>query len=163
MTKTPRYIQIYQTYRQQIESGHLIEGQKLPTEAQICQSFSCGRQTVLRALQQLRTEKYIVRRQGSGSYVAPMAHAHDRDQDKPARKQIALICSDLTHSFGHELALGCESAASKLGYDLLLCSSRFDVLAEKQHLLRFKDSDVAGVLLVPTMPPVNQTLVKQMV
>ena len=124
-------------------------GDKLPTEAQICEAFECGRQTVLRALQLLRAEKFINRRQGSGSFVSEKISGPDvsLQPHTQARKQIALICSDLTHSFGHELALGCEAAASKLGYDLLLCSSRFDVIAEKQHLMRFRDSDIAGILL----------------
>jgi DNA-binding LacI/PurR family transcriptional regulator len=163
MAQDPLYIKIYQKYRHLIQSGQMKAGQKLPTEAQICETFECGRQTVLRALQLLRSEKFINRRQGSGSFVAEqvdvLSGAHKNEQ----RKQIALICSDLTHSFGHELALGCEAAASKLGYDLLLCSSRFDVIAEKQHLMRFRDSQIAGILLVPTMPPVNLELVRSLV
>lgn len=56
--------------REMIVSGRLQEGAKLDSENKLAQSFSVSRVVVREALQQLRSEKLIVTRQGVGTYVA---------------------------------------------------------------------------------------------
>lgn len=65
----PRYIQIIQYFVDKIESGNLINGDKLPTEEEICKFFNVSRITARQALNELVNGGYIVKKQGVGSYV----------------------------------------------------------------------------------------------
>lgn len=68
---TPIYARIQQFIRQEIASGRLKEGDRAPSEPELAKHFSTTRSTVARALQQLVFEGVIVRRSGSGTFVAP--------------------------------------------------------------------------------------------
>lgn len=61
---------VYQQLREMIVSGKFPEGTKLESENRLAQSFSVSRVVIREALQQLRSEKLIVTRQGVGTYVA---------------------------------------------------------------------------------------------
>jgi DNA-binding LacI/PurR family transcriptional regulator len=69
-TDGPKYKRIYQKLRAVLEDGTFTEGNKLPSESELVESFSASRPTVRRALAQLETEGFIVRRMGSGTVVA---------------------------------------------------------------------------------------------
>lgn len=61
---------VCQQLREMIVSGKFPEGTKLESENKLAQSFSVSRVVIREALQQLRSEKLIVTRQGVGTYVA---------------------------------------------------------------------------------------------
>lgn len=61
--------QLYGQILEQIVSGALRPGDKLPSENQICQSFQVSRPTVREALIRLHADGLIVTRQGSGTFV----------------------------------------------------------------------------------------------
>lgn len=61
---------VYQQLREMIITGKLAEGVKLESENKLAQSFNVSRVVIREALQQLRSEKLIVTRQGVGTYVA---------------------------------------------------------------------------------------------
>ena len=65
----PRYIQIIQYFVDKIEGGNLNNGDKLPTEEEICKFFNVSRITARQALNELVNGGYIVKKQGVGSYV----------------------------------------------------------------------------------------------
>jgi GntR family transcriptional regulator, transcriptional repressor for pyruvate dehydrogenase complex len=56
---------------QQIDSGRLRPGDKLPTEQQIALSHGVSRTVVREAVHQLKSRERVVSRQGSGVFVAP--------------------------------------------------------------------------------------------
>lgn len=61
---------VYQQLREMIVTGQFPEGTKLESENRLAESFSVSRVVIREALQQLRSEKLIVTRQGVGTYVA---------------------------------------------------------------------------------------------
>jgi GntR family transcriptional regulator len=67
---TPIYFRIQEGLRRRITSGELKPGDRLPSETELADAFSTTRATVQRALQQLVFEGLIVRKSGSGSFVA---------------------------------------------------------------------------------------------
>ena len=61
--------QVYGQILEQIVSGAIGEGERLPTEKEISQSFKVSRPVVREALMQLQADGLVVARQGSGTYV----------------------------------------------------------------------------------------------
>lgn len=66
----PKYRQLLQLLRQQILSGEVAPGARLPTEEELLHRYGLSRGTVRRALVQLAVEGLVYTVQGSGSYVS---------------------------------------------------------------------------------------------
>lgn len=65
----PRHRAIYQELLFQIKSGFYKQGERLPSEAVLCERFQASRITVSKAFQSLQLDHLVVRRPGSGTYV----------------------------------------------------------------------------------------------
>jgi GntR family transcriptional regulator len=65
----PLYHQLAQDLREQIHKKKLKNGDALPTEEQLCKDYSVSRITVRRALDDLISEKLVVRKRGVGTFV----------------------------------------------------------------------------------------------
>ena len=65
----PKYMYIKISLTNKLKSGELVEGDKLPTETELCDSYGCSRLTVRKALDELMQEGYIYKIQGRGTYV----------------------------------------------------------------------------------------------
>lgn len=64
-----RYSQIADYYRGLIEKKKLDEGERIPTEEQVCSLFQVSRITARQAMTELAQAGYIERIQGKGSFV----------------------------------------------------------------------------------------------
>lgn len=63
------YRQIADWLRQEIASGALAPGERIPTESEMMRSFGVSRMTVRYAKTLLEGEGLIIARQGSGAFV----------------------------------------------------------------------------------------------
>src|SRR5436190_23187010 len=70
--RSPAYQQLADELREQITSGRLRPGQRLPTEPELCLRSGVSRSTVREALRLLASQHLIVTTRGvtGGSYVA---------------------------------------------------------------------------------------------
>jgi GntR family histidine utilization transcriptional repressor len=68
--KLPQFALIKQFLEQQISSGELSSGAKIPTEQSLADSFSVSRMTARRAVQELADMGMLTRTPGSGTFVA---------------------------------------------------------------------------------------------
>jgi DNA-binding FadR family transcriptional regulator len=68
--------QLYGQILEQIVSGVLKEGDKLPSENQICQTSQVSRPTVREALMRLHADGLVTTRQGSGTFVQKRPSGH---------------------------------------------------------------------------------------
>jgi len=66
----PAYLQIEEELAERIASGQLAAGERMPTERELTARTGVSRMTVRAALARLEQRGLIVRRQGSGTYVA---------------------------------------------------------------------------------------------
>jgi GntR family transcriptional regulator len=69
----PRYHQIADLLRRDIEKGRYRVGTLLPTELQLCETYEISRHTAREALRVLIQDRMIERRQGSGTMVIASA------------------------------------------------------------------------------------------
>lgn len=74
--KTPTYQRIKQAILSNIHAGVWQVGTAIPTEIALCEQFGVSRMTVNRALKELTEERVLVRRQGSGTFVAQHKYSH---------------------------------------------------------------------------------------
>lgn len=70
----PAWQKIHDHLRDGIQSGLWREGDRLPSEAELCAQFGVARMTVSRALRELASRQLVQRVQGAGSFVAPSRH-----------------------------------------------------------------------------------------
>lgn len=97
--------QLYGQILEQIVSGHLPEGTKLPAELDLCKMFGVSRPVVRQALQRLGADGLIHARQGSGTYVT--ARPADRLAEFVEPRQIAEYMRSI------EVRLALEGAAAR--------------------------------------------------
>ena len=67
----PLYLQLRRRIAEAVETGVLRPGQSLPSEREMAQLTGLSRVTVRRAVQALVQARALVRRRGSGTFVAP--------------------------------------------------------------------------------------------
>ena len=65
----PRYQQIVEILKREIEAGDLKEGDELPSEADLCQQFQVSRHTIREALRSLREQGLVESRRGAATRV----------------------------------------------------------------------------------------------
>lgn len=66
----PLYQQIYEDIKGKIEGGSYAEGDRIPSEQELCSTYGASRITVRRAISDLCTNGYLVKRQGVGTFVS---------------------------------------------------------------------------------------------
>lgn len=97
---------IYGQILERILSGALKEGDKLPSESEICRSSQVSRPTVREALMRLHADGLVTTRQGSGTYV------RHRPSEHLTRLVEASDIAEMLRCF--EVRLGLESQAAGL-------------------------------------------------
>src|SRR5581483_1457347 len=65
-----KYRDILEKIQEDIRSGRYSPGQRLPSEAELVRRYGASRMTVFRAMHELQTMGLVVRRVGSGTFVA---------------------------------------------------------------------------------------------
>ena len=70
----PMYRQLAAELREQIVSGAMAEGYRLPPERELASRLEVNRTTVLQAYQQLKDEGLIASKVGKGTFVLPLQH-----------------------------------------------------------------------------------------
>lgn len=69
MEKVIRYRQIQDELKREIQQGHYIVGDLLPSENELCATYHITRTTARKALEELQREGFITRQHGKGSIV----------------------------------------------------------------------------------------------
>src|SRR5580692_11376432 len=77
-SEMPRHRLIYEQLLAEIQSGVYKPGERLPSEAILCERFQASRITVAKAFQSLQRENLVTRHPGSGTYVEKPAQKSSR-------------------------------------------------------------------------------------
>lgn len=133
-------------------------GARLPTERVLQETYGVSRDTITRALAQLKAEGVIETRRGSGAYVC---QSHESAASAPLVGFIAPQLpyeSHTTHAFGLRLYQGIEHKAQELGYQVLAACSHFDSTHEAALITQFARLGVEAVILQPVQYPTPRLL-----
>lgn len=96
-TSNSLYFNIKEQLLKQIQSGEYTVGQKLPTEAELCEMFAASRTTIRLALSELEVQGILERIQGKGTFVK--------------RKEMQLVQS---RSFTEDVLMNGKEPTSKI-------------------------------------------------
>ena len=72
----PLHRLIYEELLSELQRGLYAPGDRLPSEALLCERFSASRITIAKAIHTLQREHLVVRRPGSGTYVEGPSQEH---------------------------------------------------------------------------------------
>ncbi|MEU9709777.1 substrate-binding domain-containing protein [Streptomyces sp. NPDC047967] len=131
--------------RRGILAGAWPTGAKLPTESGLAQETGLSLTTVRRAFDLLVEEGLVVRRQGSGSFVASPPR-----RSPVTRSTVGVLVPD-TKLYYPRVLQGVEESLSAAGVGLHLSTYHYDRAEEDRDLEFLLDSGVDGLLLVPTL------------
>jgi DNA-binding LacI/PurR family transcriptional regulator len=141
------YKRIYDFVKNEIVSGKLNIGDKIPSEKELCEQFAVSRITSKKALELLAGDGFIFRLPGKGTFVAD-ADANNTGQKTPAHT-IGFLMPGLTDAFGTQLLYAISETCETLGYHLILKHTKDSAEEEKKALQSLSDTDVAGILVIP--------------
>ncbi len=101
----------------QIAGGHLLPGQQLPTESQLCEMFGAGRHSVRRAVAALSLEGKLRVEQGRGTFVqaAPLIRYNIGRRTRFRRNLLEQGVSPSGEQIGAEIVAASAPVASALG------------------------------------------------
>lgn len=136
----PAHIQIADDLREQINSGYLPVGQRLPTQETLSTTWGVARDTVQAALRVLRHEGRITSRQGRGTFVRTPPPRVRRDSSwKQEEKDLALEDLETRRKTGTaETAMGVSihDTAHQSHFTTIEADSRLAELFELKNDLR---------------------------
>ena len=144
----------------QIEKGTYQPDDKLPTEHDLAQMFHVSRITSTRALNELQSMGLIVRRQGSGSYVA---NKNANGGTHLTGDFVAMIMPyvDLQGRM-HEILEGVSGVLTRHNYHLTIYNSGVDAADERTLLMRARSNGIKGIILYPKVDNSNIDIIYDM-
>jgi GntR family transcriptional regulator, arabinose operon transcriptional repressor len=144
----PLYRRIYDYLSEEISSGRLGSGDRVPSEKELCERFGVSRITAQKALELLAEEGAISRFPGKGSFVSDQGAKGGAVAPLPAQA-IGFLIPSFSDAFGTALVCSIEEACAKLGYFLILKRTRESAAEEAAAIEELKAAGVAGILLLP--------------
>jgi len=148
---TSNWREIAAQIEQEIQSGRLTPGARLPSGDQLAKSLGVNRNAVHRAVEELQRRGLVVRRQGSGTIVAT--------SDSPRKHRIALLVDG--YSAAHNFPSGdlLRGIQDRLGDQstLTIADSKHDVVIEARQLKKLT-LETDGVLIYMAAPDQSQAL-----
>jgi DNA-binding LacI/PurR family transcriptional regulator len=142
----PRHRLIYEELLGEIQSGVYKPGDRLPSEAVLCERFQASRITVAKAFQSLQRDQLVTRRPGSGTYV-----------ERPAQQeslQFGLLIPDLgTTDIFEPICQGIMRSPAAKSHSLTWGNSHdhHDIRskAAEQLCMQYISQKVAGIFFAP--------------
>lgn len=122
------YFQIEKLIREKIESGEWALGSKLPTEHELADLFGVSRTTIRHAVEGMIEAGMLIRRQGSGTYIAKSTFARNRLSTQPTD----IVCKYIYTPF----LLDDQKRSYK---NLLLTVESHILMLHKQNLISLPD------------------------
>lgn len=141
--KAPKYCVLAEELTQKINGGTFREGEKLPSENELCHSLGLSRQTVRQAFALLESRGIVSRRRGSGTFVQPAARSQGTGS-------VGVIATYITDYIFPAIIRGIESELTKLGYTLTLGVTKNKVENESRILRSFLEKKVDGIIVEGT-------------
>ena len=136
-----KYLQIAHKIESELRRMRAEGITRLPTEESFCEEYSCSRQTIRAALNVLVDKGLIVKKRGSGSYIA--------DDTTGLNNTVVFITGDRFECANPEFISQLKIQLKKNKYDLICYSTEFSFTKEKEILVKVINDSPAAVIIEP--------------
>lgn len=152
----PIYVQIMNSLKAAIARGEYRPDTPFITERKVREKFGVSTTTAIKALNELVAEGVLVRKQGSGTFVADRRPAHVDRPPRAAGQENVIACI-LQNQGPHVSAVlhGAETVAAELGYQMYLTHCNDDPEREADAIHRALKSGAKGIVLYPAEGSAN--------
>lgn len=147
MQTEPKYLVIKKDIQNKIINNDYVLGSKIPSEAELRQQFNVSRHTIRLAIAKLVNEGYLVKQQGSGTFVSDHYKSNYNSKKK---KTIGVITTYLSAYIFPSIIRGIEEELSTHNYSLMISSTRNNVDNERGSLESMIEQNVDGLIVEPT-------------
>jgi len=137
-----KYIRIANELSAQLRTMQHSGINRLPSEAELCTRYDCSRQTIRSALAVLEEKGIIIKKHGSGSYIA--------DNISPRSRQIAVIVPDKNEYIYPYTIRDIQNTLSLAGYTVCAYSTDGLFTNERTILTTMLNEPPAGIIIEAT-------------
>ena len=142
----PKYLELVEWIREQIETGKLCPGQKMYSENELSAMFGLSRQTVRHAIGVLEQDHVLNRIRGSGTYINGDSPAELAD-----RTRVAVVVTYLDSYIFPRTIQAIEDVFFKEGYSVQIAFTNNLIERERTILEDILEKDeVAGLIVEAT-------------
>lgn len=153
---TPLHQQLFEYFKELIESGQLSPSSRLPPEMELSEAYGVSRGTVRQAMRGLSDAGLIRRETKNGTVV--------RTPPQPvavgAERIIGVVFPETRDAFCLDIMKGVQAACRECGYHTAFGYSHHSSEVEQAEIARMRDARFAGVLVLPHD---NATFFKELV
>lgn len=142
--KQLKYFQIMEELKEQILSGVLQPGDKLPSENQLSAQYQVSRQTVRKAIEMLTNTGYVYAEHGRGTFCSELVR-HTRNS-----KNIAVVTTYLSDYIFPRVIQGIDTVLTDSGYSIILKNTRNSRTQEARCLEELLQKDIDGMIIEPS-------------
>lgn len=143
-TGKAKYYTLMEVLKEQILSGTIKPGEKLPSENELTRQYNLSRHTVRKALSLLENEGYVTAHHGKGTFCS------ERVIQRHNSKNIAVVTTYLSDYIFPRLIQGMDRVLGENGYSIILkntCNSRSK---EEKVLKELLDKPIDGLIIEPS-------------
>lgn len=155
----PKYLALMNWIKKQIACGDFSIGDRLPSENELGDLFAISRQTVRQATSVLESEGLLIRRRGSGTYIAAKGAAV-----RPVTMNIGVVTTYLDDYIFPSIIKGIDNVLTQNGYTMQLSITYNKIENEMKILSAMLNNGVDGLIIEPTksgLPNLNADLYSQ--
>ena len=156
LSMADKYLQIAYKMESDLRRMRADGISRLPTEESFCEKYSCSRQTIRSALNVLVEKGLIIKKRGSGSYIA--------DDSAKLNNKVVFITSDKFEYVKPEFISGLKSALKEQKYNLVCYGTDSSFDKEKEILCEVLSILPAAVIIEPSanvIPNPNIALIEE--
>lgn len=144
ISNTSKYYKLMEYLRDEMLTGRIISGDKIPSENALAQKFSLSRHTVRKSIAMLANEGLLYTEQGRGTFSSGVLRK-SRDS-----KNIGVITTYISEYIFPQVINGIDEVLSQSGYSIILKNTGNDHLKELACLKDILGKDIAGLIVEPT-------------
>lgn len=139
-----KYFTLMEQLKEDILSGKIQAGEKLPSENQLAEAFHISRHTVRKSLSILENEGYVTARHGKGTFCSErMIHRH-------TSHNIAVVTTYISDYIFPRLIQGMDRVLTANGYSIILKNTGNSRTNEARVLREMLNKPIDGLIIEPS-------------
>lgn len=142
--KQLKYFQLMEELKEQILSGTISAGEKLPSENELSSRYQISRQTVRKAIAILQNAGYVYAEHGRGTFCSELVR-HTRTS-----KNIAVVTTYLSDYIFPRVIQGIDTVLTSNDYSIILKNTRNSRSREAKCLEELLQKDIDGMIIEPS-------------